>query len=227
MTRERVSGATFDEVVDIARQIEMVRSQERVEMEANRPRGSGDFSGVPAGAHRGASASHGSYSAHSGQSSFSALPAQSSHHASSTQPSTDTSSAYQEQQFRQRRGCFECGELGHFKRDCPRLLSEAPQHSSRPMTPAPIVTPPTLPARGGGQASRCRPRGGGRSCGGQARFNAFPARPDIIASDAVITGKVRTSETGRIDTETRNSEVEVGAYYHGLRSWTPMDFEKV
>ncbi|XP_070036996.1 uncharacterized protein [Nicotiana tomentosiformis] len=46
MTRERLSGATLDEVVDIARQIEMVRSQERVEREAKRPRGSGDFSGV-------------------------------------------------------------------------------------------------------------------------------------------------------------------------------------
>ncbi|XP_070048589.1 uncharacterized protein [Nicotiana tomentosiformis] len=37
MTRDRVSGATFDEVVDIARHIEMVRSQERVEREAKRP----------------------------------------------------------------------------------------------------------------------------------------------------------------------------------------------
>ncbi|XP_070057709.1 uncharacterized protein [Nicotiana tomentosiformis] len=103
MTRERVSGATFDEVVDIARQIDMVRSQERDEREAKRPRGSSSFGGVPSGGqsyhnwggtyrpaqttrptHRGASASHGSYSAHSGQSSFSALPAQSSHHASSS-----------------------------------------------------------------------------------------------------------------------------------------------
>ncbi|XP_070032443.1 uncharacterized protein [Nicotiana tomentosiformis] len=49
MTRERVSGATFDEVVDIARQIEMVCSQERVEREAKRPRGQGGFSSVPGG----------------------------------------------------------------------------------------------------------------------------------------------------------------------------------
>ncbi|XP_070047310.1 uncharacterized protein [Nicotiana tomentosiformis] len=102
MTRERVSCATFDEVVDIARLIEVVCNQEHGEREAKRPRGSGNFDGVPSGgqsyhnrgrpyrpaqttrpAHSGASASHGSYSAHSGQSSFSALPAQSSHHASS------------------------------------------------------------------------------------------------------------------------------------------------
>ncbi|XP_070050546.1 uncharacterized protein [Nicotiana tomentosiformis] len=119
MIRERVSGATFDEVVDIARHIVMVRSQERDEREAKRPRGSGGFSGIPSEcqfhhgrgrsyihaqmtqpAHRGSSVSHGSYIARSGQSSFSALPAQSSHHALSAQVSTGSSSGYQEQQFR-------------------------------------------------------------------------------------------------------------------------------
>ncbi|XP_070010089.1 uncharacterized protein [Nicotiana sylvestris] len=38
MTRERVLGATFEEVVDIAREIEKVRHQEREEREAKRPR---------------------------------------------------------------------------------------------------------------------------------------------------------------------------------------------
>ncbi|XP_070056789.1 uncharacterized protein [Nicotiana tomentosiformis] len=141
---ERVSRV-FDKVVDIARQNEMVHSQERVKRKAKRPRGSGDFSGVPLGgqfyrgrghsyrpaltghpAHHGASASHSSYSAHSGQSSFSSLPLQSSHHASSSQASTGNSSSYQEQQFRQRRGCFECREFGHYKRNCPKLLSGDP-----------------------------------------------------------------------------------------------------
>ena len=86
MTRERVSGATFNEVVSIAREIEMVRSQERGEREAKRPRGPGEFSNFPSGGqfycnrgrpyrhaqtghpiHRGASSSHGSYSYHQGQ----------------------------------------------------------------------------------------------------------------------------------------------------------------
>ncbi|XP_070054345.1 uncharacterized protein [Nicotiana tomentosiformis] len=81
VTRERVSGATFDEVVDIAWQIEMVCSQERGEREARRPHGSGGFSGVPSGGqlyhdrgrpyshaqtarpvHRGALSGHGSHS---------------------------------------------------------------------------------------------------------------------------------------------------------------------
>ncbi|XP_070034494.1 uncharacterized protein [Nicotiana tomentosiformis] len=157
-------------------QIEMVRSQEWVEREAKRPRGLGDFSDVPSGgqfyrgrgcsyrraqtgrpAHRGASASHGN------------------------------SLGYQEQQFRQRRGCFECGELGHFKRDCPRLLSGSLQQHSLTTAPAQTVTPPAQPARGRSQAAWGRSRGGGRSGGCQARFYAFPSRPDTIASDAMIT----------------------------------------
>ncbi|XP_070036197.1 uncharacterized protein [Nicotiana tomentosiformis] len=146
MTRERVSGATFDEVVDIARQIDVVHSQECGEREAKRPRGSGGFGGLPFGgqsyhsrgrpyrlaqmtrpAHRGASASHGSYSAHLVQSSFSALPVQSSHHTSFTHASTYNSAGHQEEQFHHRRGCFECEDFGHIMRDCPRLLSRAPQ----------------------------------------------------------------------------------------------------
>ncbi|XP_070040724.1 uncharacterized protein [Nicotiana tomentosiformis] len=82
ITRESVSGNTFDEVVDITRRLEMVRSQECEEREAKRAGGSGGFSGVPSGGqfhhnrghpyrpaqiaclvHCGASASHRSYSA--------------------------------------------------------------------------------------------------------------------------------------------------------------------
>ncbi|XP_070051598.1 uncharacterized protein [Nicotiana tomentosiformis] len=104
MTQESVLGATFDEVVDIARRLEMVRSQEHEEREAKRPRGSGDFSDVPSGGqsyhnmgrpyrpaqmsrpvHCGVSSSHGSFSARPGQSSLSALPAQSSSRAPSVQ----------------------------------------------------------------------------------------------------------------------------------------------
>ncbi|XP_070032325.1 uncharacterized protein [Nicotiana tomentosiformis] len=68
----------------------------------------------------------------------------------------------------------------------------------QPMILAPAIRPPI----GGGQACRGRPRGGGQAGGGQsatvqsgggqpadtpARFYAFPARLDALASDAVIT----------------------------------------
>ncbi|XP_070034678.1 uncharacterized protein [Nicotiana tomentosiformis] len=82
MTRENVSGAMFNGVVDISRWLELVRSQEHEEREAKRPRGSGGFGGVSSRGqshhgrgrpyrhaqmarpvHRGASTSHSSYSA--------------------------------------------------------------------------------------------------------------------------------------------------------------------
>ncbi|XP_070050833.1 uncharacterized protein [Nicotiana tomentosiformis] len=150
MTRERVFGAYFDEIVDIARQIEMVCSQERGERESKRPRGPGDFRSVPSGgqfycgrgrpyrhAHTGrpvyrvASSSHDSYSYHQGQSSLSALPAQSSSHAPSSQGSSasGSSSRYpgawgslQSPPPFAWRGCFECGDMGHIKRYCPRRI---------------------------------------------------------------------------------------------------------
>ncbi|XP_070039670.1 uncharacterized protein [Nicotiana tomentosiformis] len=107
MTRERVSGATFDEVVDIARQIEMVRGHERIEMEAKRPRGQGGFSGAPYGGqfqhgrgrplrhaqpsrpvHPGASSDHGSHNSYQVHSSLSALLAQNSSRTPSVQGSS-------------------------------------------------------------------------------------------------------------------------------------------
>ncbi|XP_070041257.1 uncharacterized protein [Nicotiana tomentosiformis] len=116
MTQENVLGTMFDKVVDIARRLELVHSQEREEREAKMPRGSGGFSGVSSGGqshhnrgrpyrtaqmdcpvHHGASVSHGSYSARSGQSSFSTLPAQSLYHTLSSQVSTSSSLGYQEQ----------------------------------------------------------------------------------------------------------------------------------
>ncbi|XP_070047247.1 uncharacterized protein [Nicotiana tomentosiformis] len=170
LDRERVSGVTFDEVVDIARQIEMVRGQERAEREAKRPRGQGGFSGSRQGA-------------------------QGSHYAPPAHVSLGNSFGHQEQQFRQRRGCFECGDFGHIARYCPRLLGGTPQRSTRPTAPAPVPPPPAQPAKGGVQPARDgaqstmgRPREGGRSEGGQAHFYALLARPDAIASDDVIFG---------------------------------------
>ncbi|XP_070049112.1 uncharacterized protein [Nicotiana tomentosiformis] len=177
MTRERVSGATFNEVVDAARQIEMVRSQERGEREAKRSRSFGGFSGAPSRGqfyhgrgcpyrhtrtarpvHHGALSSHGSYNTHQGQSSLSALPAQSSSRAPSTQgssvpgPSDYYSGSRGPPQYLPPfigMGYFECGELGHIKRHCPRLSGGPVQQKSQTTSSAPITSPPAQLARGG------------------------------------------------------------------------------
>ncbi|XP_070028945.1 uncharacterized protein [Nicotiana sylvestris] len=47
MTRERDLGILFEDVVNIARDIEMARRQDREKREAKRPRGFGSFSGAP------------------------------------------------------------------------------------------------------------------------------------------------------------------------------------
>ncbi|XP_070046175.1 uncharacterized protein [Nicotiana tomentosiformis] len=144
LTRERVSGATFDVVVDIARQIEVVCSQERGEREAKRPRGSGGSGGLPSRGysyhnrgrpyrhaqtgrpvHCGASSSHGLNSSHQGQSYLSALPAQSMPRAPSVQESSVLGSFGRYSCSRGppqnsppffERDCYECGALGYVRK---------------------------------------------------------------------------------------------------------------
>ncbi|XP_070039245.1 uncharacterized protein [Nicotiana tomentosiformis] len=146
--------------------------------------------------YRGASSSHGAHTYQQGQSSFSILPAQSSSHAPSTHGSSVSgpSSSYfgargslQSPPPFAKRGCFKCGDLCHIKRHCPRLSGGSSQQRSQPSTSALVTSPPAQPDQGRAQSARGRPRGGGRSGGSQARLYALPARPDAIASDAVIT----------------------------------------
>ncbi|XP_070034968.1 uncharacterized protein [Nicotiana tomentosiformis] len=131
MTREKVRGATFDKVVDIAQKIEMVRGQERVEREDKRPCGQGGFIGAPHGV-----------------------------------PATST------------------------RKQFPRCHGGLSQQRIQPSNSAPVTSPPTQSAQGEGQSARGCPRRGGKLGGGQAHFYALPARPDDIASDAVVTGIV-------------------------------------
>ncbi|XP_070032496.1 uncharacterized protein [Nicotiana tomentosiformis] len=100
LAREAETDFRFDQVVENSRYLESVRMLESKEREVKRPHSSGGFSGTSFGGqshhnrgrpyrpaqmarpvHRGASASHGSYSTHLVQSSFSMLPAQSSYRA--------------------------------------------------------------------------------------------------------------------------------------------------
>ncbi|XP_070034992.1 uncharacterized protein [Nicotiana tomentosiformis] len=133
MTRERVSSASFHEVVDIAWQIKMVRSQEYGEREAKRPHGWGGFNGVASGA----------------QSSSRAPSAQGS---SVLDPSDSYSGSQGQPQYSPPfagRGYFECGDLGHIKRNCPRLLGGPSWMRSQRATLTPVTSPPAQPARGG------------------------------------------------------------------------------
>ncbi|XP_069143366.1 uncharacterized protein [Solanum lycopersicum] len=97
-----------------------------------------------------------------------------------------------------RRGCFECGDMGHFVRDCPRTRRGGLHQGSQALTSR-VAQPP---ARGGEQNGRGGShsgrggspsgRGGGREGsqidGGRSHCYAFPGRSEAKASDAVITG---------------------------------------
>ncbi|XP_070057979.1 uncharacterized protein [Nicotiana tomentosiformis] len=91
------------------------------------------------------------------------------------------------------RGCFECGDPGNMKRFCPRLRGKAVQQGHQPMITAPATAPAVRSPRGRGQVGRGHLRGGGQSGGALARFYAFPARPDAVASDVGIIGLPRES----------------------------------
>ncbi|XP_070030852.1 uncharacterized protein [Nicotiana tomentosiformis] len=149
--------------------------------------------------HSSVSSNHGSYSSPQSQSSLSALPAPITLHTLSVQgsyvpdPSGNHSGSRGPPQnsppfFEME--CYECGELGHVRKYCPHRTRGTVQQSRQATTSVPVAPPPTPSAQGGAQSARGRPRGGGRSGGGQGRFYAFPARPNIVASDAVITGIV-------------------------------------
>ncbi|XP_070014655.1 uncharacterized protein [Nicotiana sylvestris] len=124
-------------------------------MEAKRPRGSGSFSGAPSRGqfqqgqgrsfrpaklarpeYRGGSSGRGYQGSHQGQPSLSALPTQSSSRAPSAQGSSRSSASAShsgtrgslQSQFPAPGSCYECGEFGHMRRECPhRAVSSSQQ----------------------------------------------------------------------------------------------------
>nr|XP_009776134.1 PREDICTED: uncharacterized protein LOC104225955 [Nicotiana sylvestris] len=158
-------------------------------MEAKRFRGSGSFSGVPSrgqSQHRrghpfrhtqptrsgrhGGSSGHGFHGSHRGHSSLSALPDKSSNQAPSIYGSSMLGSSsghpvawgsLQSPPPLATRVCFECGDLGHIKRFCPRLTGGSSSQRSQPSASSPVTSPPAQSARGGAQSAKDRPRGGG------------------------------------------------------------------
>nr|XP_009771166.1 PREDICTED: uncharacterized protein LOC104221740 [Nicotiana sylvestris] len=152
MARERILRHTFEDAVDVARDIETDRRLKREEREAKRPRRLASHSGAPSRGqfqqsrgrsykphqsarpeYRGPSSGRGHQGFQQGQSSLSALPAQSSSRASSIQgpsaPSAPASHSGARGSFQSHppasRGCYECGELGHVWKQCPRCTAES------------------------------------------------------------------------------------------------------
>ncbi|XP_069148173.1 glycine-rich protein 2-like [Solanum lycopersicum] len=162
----------------------MIRREEFEQREGKRTHYSGDYGGAPSrsrgylgrGYHPQSNrpilaaipASEAGYAGHNSSSSVHTLQGSSSrpvvrgghsgHSGSSHQPAS-------------RRGCFECDDMGHFVRDCPRTRRGG-LHQGRGGSPS---------GRGGG-------RGGPQSDGSRSHCYAFPGRPEAEASDAVITG---------------------------------------
>ncbi|XP_070057041.1 uncharacterized protein [Nicotiana tomentosiformis] len=143
MARKAETGATFFQVVDIARKIERIKGQGREAMVATgkKPWYLGSFSGASSRGRDHSGKSHPSrlvpsaYQLARGapiQSSFSALPTPSSYRSPSSQSSSSGYSGYQRQPQIQQpfsaRGLFECGEVGYIKRDCPKHSRGTTQH---------------------------------------------------------------------------------------------------
>ncbi|XP_070035602.1 uncharacterized protein [Nicotiana tomentosiformis] len=198
-------GTSYELVVDIARRIEGARQRAREQaMRDTRFWYSGEFSRAPAGGMgefvRGQS-SKPTYPAPPPPRGapvrpyFSAVP-ESSYRLPALQGSSSGYSGHRGQAFGHQsavlRGCYECGDPSHMKRFYPRLQGKAVQRGHQSIITVPAAPSAVRPPRGGGQVGRGRPRGGGQtgegqSSGAPARFYAFPARPDAVASDAVIT----------------------------------------
>ncbi|XP_070045654.1 uncharacterized protein [Nicotiana tomentosiformis] len=159
MAKEIGSEISFQAAANVARRIEMVLEQ------GNFGRGHPlrPFHSALHASH-GASRSHGPIIPYYGQPAFSA------HSAPISAPPLQSYyiiypahlGQLQLQQPWHQDGCYECGNIGHIRRYCPRLASNRPQQDSHAIIPAPIASPPAQPARGRGQAAR----GGGQAIRG-------------------------------------------------------------
>ncbi|XP_069149388.1 uncharacterized protein [Solanum lycopersicum] len=154
------SGVSFQKVVDAAKKLEMIRCEVFEQRESKRTHSSGDYDGDPPRSrgyvergyhsqssrpiHAAIPASEAGYAGHSSSSSVHTSQGSSSrrivrggHSGSSHQPAS-------------RRGCFECGDMGHFVRDCPRTIRCGLHQGSQAST----FKATQRPARGGAQSGR-------------------------------------------------------------------------
>ncbi|XP_027767800.1 uncharacterized protein LOC114074085 [Solanum pennellii] len=205
------SGVPFQKVVDAAKELEMIRREGFEQREGKRTRYSGDFGGAPPRSrgyvgrgyhsqsskpiHAAIPASEAGYTRHSSSSSVHTSQGSSSRPIVRGGHSGQSGSPHQPAS---RRGCFECGDMGYFVRDCPRTRRGGLHQGSQASTSRAAQPPARGGAqngrggshsgRGGSPSGRGGGRGGSQSDGGRSHCYAFPGRPEAEASDAVITG---------------------------------------
>uniref|UniRef100_A0A1U7XUK8 Uncharacterized protein LOC104238032 n=1 Tax=Nicotiana sylvestris TaxID=4096 RepID=A0A1U7XUK8_NICSY len=157
LTRERVSDTFFEEVVDIAREIESVHRQERVEREAKRTRGSGSFGSIPFGG-----LDYPCSSIHVSQAMVAAVAVPDVDFIGDSEVvdiAREIESVHRQERVEREakrprgsgsfggipfsplpvagRGCFEYGDLSHIKRFYPRIIGGSSQQKSQPSASAP------------------------------------------------------------------------------------------
>ncbi|XP_015081327.1 uncharacterized protein LOC107024922 [Solanum pennellii] len=205
------SGVPFQKVVDAAKELEMIRREGFEKREGKRTRYSGDYGGAPPRSrgylgrgyhpqssrpiHAAIPASDAGYAWHNSSSSVHTSQGSPSRPVVRVGHSCHSGSSHQPAS---RRGCFECGDMGHFVRDCPRTRRGGLHQGSQASTSRAAQPPARGGARngrggshsgrGGSPSGRGGGRGGSQSDGGRSHCYAFRGRPEAEASDAVITG---------------------------------------
>ncbi|XP_070036126.1 uncharacterized protein [Nicotiana tomentosiformis] len=163
MARELQIDTPFQQVMEIAKNIEGLLGMERDSKEAKRSRRSGGFSGFYSSTRTHYSRGSTSRPAQSSHQVTRSAPV-SSYNAPPTQDSYNGYSSYPAQtQYEQslpQRGCYECGDTRHIMRVCPRLGRGGFYQITQTIGPNAGNTPRAQPVRGGGQAGRGSLRGG-------------------------------------------------------------------
>ncbi|KAH0748463.1 hypothetical protein KY290_027695 [Solanum tuberosum] len=170
-----VSGVPFQKVVDAAKELEMIRCEGFEQREGKRARHSGDYGGAPPksrgylgrGYHSQSSrpihdvipACEAHYAGHSSSSLVYTSPGSSSRHVGRGGNFGHSGSSHQPTS---RRGCFECGDMGHFVRDYPRTRHGGLHQGSQASTLR-AAQPPTKGVVQNGRGGFYLGRGGSHS----------------------------------------------------------------
>ncbi|XP_069154403.1 uncharacterized protein [Solanum lycopersicum] len=197
-------------VVDAAKELEMIRREGFEQREGKRTRYSGDFCGAPPRSrayvgivyhfqssrsiHAAIPTSEAGYSRHSSSSSVHTSQGSSSRPIVRGGHSVQSGCSHK---HASRRGCFECGDMENFVRDCPRTRRGGLHMCSEASTSKDAQSPARCGAqngrggphlgRGGSPSGRSGGRGGSQFDGGRSHCYAFPGRQEAEASNVVIT----------------------------------------